>query len=407
VKTEKRRPHPGQKQNQPRRTAQHGGQPGIYLDFSATTPLLPAVVQAMRDCDATIFGNASSIHAFGRDARVRLEEARSEIAKSIHATSGEVIFTSGGTESVNFAIQGLLAKADPTRRTIVTSKAEHVAVLETCAALEKLGYKTVYASLDEYGQCSSEALAGALTGDTALVALMHANNEIGTVNNIAALATIAHEHGALFFTDAVQSFGKIPVDVKDLGVDALAFCAHKSYGPKGIGALFVKGGVAIEPIIHGGSQERNRRGGTESLTLAVGFQIAAREAMASMRNNLIHAAKLKNMFMDAIEELVPGAMFTMHPDDAIPHIVSITFEQAASLIPESLVPGLDLKGIAVSNGAACSSGSLTPSHVLTALGKTDAQAACGVRFSIGNATTEAELRAAAQALSEIVATRVA
>lgn len=365
----------------------------------------------MRECDERTFGNASSIHSFGRDARVVLEQARAEIGKTLHATPAELIFTSGGTESVNLGIEGLLARNNTGRKTIVTSLVEHPAVLEVCTALEKRGYKIRYVGSvgsdgsSNYGQCTVDALQNAITDDTALVVLMHANNEIGTVNNIAALSQVAHDRGALFFCDAVQSYGKIPVDVRDLDVDALAICAHKIYGPKGIGALYVKGGISIEPLIRGGSQERNRRGGTESVSLAVGFQVAAREAQKEMRNILVRTAKLKQFFVNALTEAIPGLIFTMHPDDALPHIVSVTFEQAEALEPEAIVPGLDLHNIAASNGAACSSGSGQPSHVLLALGMTKAQAACAVRFSIGRDTTEKELSAAVAALKDIVSVK--
>ena len=368
----------------------------------------------MRKCDEQTFGNASSIHSFGRDARVVLEQARTEIAKTLHATSAELIFTSGGTESINLGIEGLLARNNTGRKTIVTALVEHPAVLEVFATLEKRGFKIRYVPSvpfvasggpATYGQCSVEALRSAITDDTALVALMHANNEIGTVNNIAALSRVAHDRGALFFCDAVQSYGKIPVDVRDLDVDALAICAHKIYGPKGIGALYVKGGISIEPLIRGGSQERNRRGGTESVSLAAGFQVAAREAQKEMRNVLVRTAKLKQFFVNALTEEIPGLIFTMHPDDALPHIVSMTFEQAEALEPEAIIPGLDLRHIAASNGAACSSGSGQPSHVLLALGMTKAQAACAVRFSIGRDTTEKELSAAVTELKDIVSVK--
>lgn len=359
----------------------------------------------MRVCEEQTFGNASSIHGYGRAARVTLEDARAEIARLIHASPAELIFTSGGTESVNFAIKGLLERSTAGRRTIVTALTEHYAVVEAVEYMTHHGYAVRYVKTDEYAQTSVDALRDVLDEDVALVALMHANNEIATVNNIAALAALAHEHGAMFFTDAVQSFGKIPVDVKDLGVDALAFCGHKIYGPKGIGALYVKAGVGIEPLIHGGAQERNRRGGTESVPLAAGFRVAARTAVEDMRDVLVRTAKLKMFFMNALTDAIPQVIFTMHPDDALPHIVSVTFEHAASLEPEAIVPGLDLRGIAASNGAACTSGSLQPSHVLLAAGRSREQALCAVRFSLGRHTTEEELTRAVKALAEIVNTK--
>ncbi|HZV11687.1 MAG TPA: cysteine desulfurase family protein, partial [Candidatus Kapabacteria bacterium] len=258
----------------------------VYLDFSATTPMLPEVRKAMEQFEARGFGNASSVHSYGREARVALENARTEIGKTINAAPAEIIFTSGGTESINTAIKGLAEKAGKGKNQIVTTKAEHQAVLETCAYLEKHGFEIRYANIDEFGKTSPEALMEVMTDQTALVAIMHANNEVATVNDLASLSEVAHKHGALFFTDAVQSYGKFPIGVKELGIDAMAFCAHKIYGPKGIGALYIKGGLVMEPLIHGGSQERNRRGGTESTGLAVGFQTAARAMQKSAKDIL-------------------------------------------------------------------------------------------------------------------------
>ncbi|HET7152199.1 MAG TPA: cysteine desulfurase family protein, partial [Candidatus Kapabacteria bacterium] len=336
------------------------------------------------------------------EARVALENARTEIGKTINAAPAEIIFTSGGTESINTAINGLAEKAGKGKNQIVTTKAEHQAVLETCAYLEKHGFEIRYASVDEFGKTSPEALAEVMTEQTALVAIMHANNEVATVNDLASLSEVAHKHGALFFTDAVQSYGKFPIGVKELGIDAMAFCAHKIYGPKGIGALYVKGGLLMEPLVHGGSQERNRRGGTESTGLAVGFQAAARAMQKNAKDILIRTARLKSYFTRALIDAIPGVIFNMHPADSLPHIINISFADAEKLDPEGIILGLDLKGIAVSNGAACTSGSLKPSHVLMAMGRSEHVAATSVRFSLGMNTTEEELDYTVKSLKEIL-----
>ena len=361
----------------------------IYLDHNATTPLLPAVLDRMTEALRDEFGNPSSVHHFGQQAKAAIDEARTNVANLIGAEPSEVLFTSGGTEADNIAIRGAAdALESAGKRHLIASTIEHEAVLNTLKALARHGWRTTLLPVDQTGIVAPAALREALADDTAVVSVMHANNEIGTIQPIPELATIAHERGALFHTDAVQSAGKIPIDVKALGVDMLSISAHKFYGPKGVGALWVRRGVRVLPLLTGGRQERNRRAGTENVAGIVGMGVAARAASAKMTNEGRRLATLRDRLEAGILRVVPGTAVNGSVDARVPNTTNISFDRVEA---ESLLIALDLEGIAVSTGSACSSGTLEPSHVLKAMGFNAHRAQNSIRFSLGAANTEAEI----------------
>jgi cysteine desulfurase len=358
-----------------------------YFDHNATTPVRPEVADAVLRALVDDFGNPSSIHAFGQRAKAVLDDARSAVAALIDADSGAVVFTSGGTEADNFAIRGTVGTAAPGRRHLVTSGIEHEAVLNTVRALERQGWRATIIPANPDGIVSTEALRAAMTIDTALVSIMHANNEVGTVQPVAALVSIAHAHGALFHCDAVQSAGKIPVSVRDLGVDLLSISGHKLNGPKGTGALWIRRGVTLTPLLTGGRHERNRRAGTENVPGLVGFGVAA--AMARTRlTNAAEIATLRDRLEAGVLARVPGTVVNGDRIARVPNTTNISFDGVEA---ESLLIALDLDGVAVSTGSACSSGTLEPSHVLRAMGLPQARARNSIRFSLGLGNTEAEV----------------
>jgi cysteine desulfurase len=361
----------------------------IYLDHNATTPLLPSVLDRMTEALRDEFGNPSSVHHFGQQAKAAIDEARTNVANLIGAEPSEVLFTSGGTEADNIAIRGAAdALESAGKRHLIASTIEHEAVLNTLKALARRGWRTTLLPVDQTGIVAPAALREALADDTAVVSVMHANNEIGTIQPIPELATIAHERGALFHTDAVQSAGKIPIDVKALGVDMLSISAHKFYGPKGVGALWVRRGVRVLPLLTGGRQERNRRAGTENVAGIVGMGVAARAASAKMTNEGRRLATLRDRLEAGILRVVPGTAVNGSVDARVPNTTNISFDRVEA---ESLLIALDLEGIAVSTGSACSSGTLEPSHVLKAMGFNAHRAQNSIRFSLGAANTEAEI----------------
>ncbi len=365
----------------------------IYLDHTATTPLDARVLEAMLPYFETTFGNASSVHAAGRDARHALERARACLAAAIGASPGEIIFTSGGTESDNLAIRGAWRAARrPGRSGVVTDAAEHHAVLDTALALGSEGAEVRIVNVDGEGTVPAGALAAALTGGVALVSVMHANNEVGTINPVRAVADAAHAAGAAMHSDAVQSFGKIPVKVDDLGVDMLSLSAHKLYGPKGIGALYLRRGTGLEPLMSGGGQERGRRPGTENVALAVGFGRAVELAMESMEEETRRLNSLRNSLEEALRARYSFIIVNGSLTSRLPHILNVSIDNAqAPLEGEMLVPNLDLEGVAVTSGSACSSGSLQPSHVLLAMGRDPATARATIRFSFGKGNTREDV----------------
>jgi cysteine desulfurase len=377
----------------------------IYLDHTATTPLDPRVREAMGPYFSEQFGNASSVHSYGRQAKAGLEKARGTIAQSIGAEPGELFFTSGGTESDNLAIVGAARAARATGRThLVTSRGEHHAVLDTCAALANEGHSLSLADLDEYGRVDTELVRSLVKEKTSVVSIMHANNEIGTINPVAAIASAAHQSGALVHTDAVQSVGKIPVIVKDLGVDLMTFTAHKLYGPKGIGALYVRRGTMLDPLFHGGGQERGKRPGTENVALAVGFAVAVDLALRAMSEESARLAALRDALESTIRARFPYIIFNGDPSNRLPHILSISVDsRRMRLEGEMLVPNMDLRGIAVASGSACTSGSIQPSHVILAMGRDSDTARATIRFSFGMSNKEDDVGYVADSLGGVLA----
>jgi cysteine desulfurase len=361
----------------------------IYFDHNATTPVDPAVVEAVARTTADEFGNASSVHHFGQRAKAVLDEARSAVADLIGAEPSELVFTSGGTESDNFALRGVAEALEPTgRRHLIASSIEHEAVLVTLRALARRGWRTTLVPVGSSGIVEPAALAAAITDDTALVSVMHANNEIGTIQPIAELALLAHARGALFHTDAVQSAGKIPVNVRTLGVDLLSLSAHKFNGPKGAGALWIKRGARITAILTGGKHERNRRAGTENVPAIAGLGVAARLAAKKAAVDAPRLAALRNRLEEAILARVPGTAINGNREPRVPNTTNISFE---AIEAESLLIALDLEGVAVSTGSACSSGTLEPSHVLRAMGLPSPRTQNSIRLSLGAGNTDAEV----------------
>jgi cysteine desulfurase len=371
----------------------------IYLDHNATTPLAPAVVDRMVAVLREEFGNASSVHHFGQRAKSVLDEARSSVAALIGGDPSEVVFTSGGTESDNFALRGLAEALEATgRRHLITTTIEHEAVLNTLRALGRRGWRVTLLPVDQSGVVTVEALQAALADDTALVSVMHANNEIGTIQPVAALAAAAHARGALFHTDAVQSTGKIPVQVKALGVDLLSLSAHKFYGPKGAGAIWIRRGVRLQPLMTGGKHERNRRAGTENVAGIAGLGTAADLAREKMTGEGERLAVLRDRLETGVLAAVSGTAVN-GTGPRVPNTTNISFDRVEA---ESLLIALDLEGIAVSTGSACSSGTLEPSHVLKAMGFPVHRTQNSIRFSLGTANTATEIDHVVSVLPRIV-----
>ena len=371
-----------------------------YLDHNATTPLAPAVLETMTTVLREQFGNASSVHMFGQMAKAQVDGARAAVADLIGGRPQEIVFTSGGTEADNLAVRGAAEAAAPGRRRhIVASAIEHEAVLKTLKVLNRHGWKTSLAPVAENGIVAPEALEAALTDETVLVSVMHANNEIGTVQPIAELAALAHGHGALFHTDAVQSAGKLPLAVDQLGVDLLSLSAHKLNGPKGVGALWVRRGVRLVAGQTGGGQERNRRAGTENVPGIAGFGAAARLAAAAVGAARAEIAALRDRLETGILENVPGTVVNGDRGQRVPNTANISFE---GIEAESLLIALDLEGVAVSTGSACSSGTLEPSHVLRAMGCSPHRTQSSIRFSLGLGNTAGQIDRVVEILPGVV-----
>ncbi|MBT3270272.1 cysteine desulfurase [Candidatus Poribacteria bacterium] len=372
----------------------------IYLDHNSTTPLLPEALEAMTPYLTTHHGNASSLHRFGREARDAIEVARDTIADLIGARSSEVIFTSGGTESNNFALCGAMAGAAARDRLgIVTTAVEHHAVLETAEALGRTDHPLTVVGVDSYARVDTDALDVAVGSGTAIVSVMHANNETGTIQPIREAASLAHARGALFHTDAVQTVGKAPVDVKAAGMDLLSLSAHKFGGPKGVGALYIRHGTPIARFHHGGAHERNLRAGTENVAGIVGMARALEVAHRDMDDCRRLAGDLASAFVNGLRDRVDGVRVNS-PEDALPGTVNASFEGVEG---ESLVLGFDLEGICLSTGSACASGSMEPSHVVQAMGLGDDLARGTLRFSFGRGNTAEDVSATLDALERLVA----
>ncbi|MDI6766509.1 MAG: cysteine desulfurase family protein [Bacteroidota bacterium] len=376
----------------------------IYLDNAATTPLHPEAFEAMKPFLLEKFGNPSSIHSFGRETRAALDESRDVIAKLLGAHPSEIYLTSSGTEATNFGLKGVSSKLKREGRNhVITSKAEHHATLETCEFLKELGFHVTHLDVDSYGMINPEDVQIAITPETGLISLMLVNNEVGTINPISEIAAIAKENHIIFHTDAVQAFGKIPVNVVELGVDLLSLSAHKIYGPKGIGVLYVRQGIEIEKLMHGGGQERGRRAGTENVAYAVGFAKAAELIVNSRENEMKRLSNLKSSLKIMLEDKFDFLLFNGHPTECLPNILSFSFDSRKFVIDgESLLINLDLAGIAVSSGSACTSGSVKPSHVLLAMGRDEETAKATIRFSFGRTTTFNDIEYVLEVLEGIV-----
>jgi cysteine desulfurase len=373
----------------------------IYLDHNATTPVDAAAASAMMRALQDLFGNASSVHYYGQQAKAALDGARSAVAGLIGAEPSEIIFTSGGTEADNFAIRGVAEALEATgRRHLIASSIEHEAVLNTFKALAKRGWQTTLLPVGPTGIVDPQTLADALTDQTALVSVMHANNEVGTVQPIAELARIARDRRVLFHTDAVQSIAKIPVDARALGVDLLSLSAHKFNGPKGVGALWIKRGTRISAILTGGKHERNRRAGTENVAAVAGLGVAAALGGKKIDTEGPRLAALRDRLEEAVLARVPGTAINGAREARVPNTTNISFD---SIEAESLLIALDLEGIAVSTGSACSSGTLEPSHVLRAMGLPTHRTQNSIRISLGAGNTDAEVDYFLEKLPGVVA----
>lgn len=376
----------------------------VYLDYSATTPLDPRSFDAMKPFFLKKFGNASSIHQAGQEARAALDNSRDKIAQLLAVNAGEIYFVSGGTEANNFALKCIAWKMREDGKThIITSKNEHHAILDICEYLEHTGFQVSYIDVDDYGMVVPEEVRKHIRSTTGLITIMHSNNEVGTINPISEIVAIAHEHNVIFHSDAVQSFGKIPLKVPDLMVDSLSLSAHKIYGPKGIGVLYVRKGIEIERLIHGGGQERGRRAGTENVPLIVGFATSAELVISEMESEQRRISKLKKKFKSMLEKKFSFIIFNGHPTQALPNILNISFDsKKIDIDGEALLFNLDLDGIAAASGSACTSGSMTPSHVLLAMGRDPKTAKASIRFSLGRETTEKDLDYTVNTLEKII-----
>ena len=372
----------------------------VYMDHSATTPVDPDVFNAMIPYYTDIYGNASSVHSQGQKAHRAVEQAREQVAALIGASAGELIFTAGGTEADNQAIITFMTHEHQKKgKHIITSAIEHHAVLHTCEFLTKFGFELTVLPVNSYGTVEPDTLREALRPDTALVSIMHANNEIGTIEDIKSLVDISHEVGAAFHTDAVQTVGKIPVNVKELGVDLLSASGHKLYGPKGIGILYAKKGIRIGSYLHGGAHERNLRAGTVNVAGAVGFGKAAELAGQHLPQNIAHLKELSQRLTSGILDSIPNSRLTGHPVNRLPGSVSVVFDYVEG---ESILLMLDSYGIMASSGSACTSGSLDPSHVLLAIGLPHETAHGSLRLTMGKDNTEDDVDYVLEKLPPII-----
>ncbi len=371
----------------------------VYLDSAATTYVTNEVLNEMMPCYNIFFGNPNSIHSFGREAQGIVDRARDRIAKTINAKSEEIYFTSGGTEADNWAIKGIAHAYANKGKHIITSQIEHPAVMESCRALEKEGFEVTYLPVDKYGVVSLAALLHAIRKDTILISIMAVNNEVGTIQNIKAIGKTARENGILFHTDAVQAYGALKLDVEDMCIDLMSFSSHKIYGPKGIGALYIRKGVRIANLLDGGHQERSKRGGTSNVPAIAGFGKAAEINARDLMVNSQRMKSLRDYFIKQVTEKIPYVIVNGHPQQKVNSIVSISFELIEG---EAILLMLDFEGIAVSTGSACTSGTLERSHVLSAMGIDDETANGTIRFSFSRSTTKADLDYTVEKLVDVV-----
>ncbi|KXZ39950.1 cysteine desulfurase [Alkalithermobacter thermoalcaliphilus JW-YL-7 = DSM 7308] len=372
----------------------------VYMDYAATTPMKKEVLDAMMPYYTELFGNASSIHCFGREVKSALETAREEVAKLINANTSEIYFTAGGTEADNWAIKGYAFANKERGNHIITTKIEHHAVLHTCEYLEKYhGFEVTYLDVDKDGIVDLKQLRESIKDTTILISVMFANNEIGTIQPIKEIAQIAKEKGIAFHTDAVQAVGNVKVDVKELDIDLMAMSSHKIYGPKGVGALYVKKGIKLHPLVHGGAQEKKRRAGTENIAGIVGFGKAAQIARINLDNHIEKLTSLREKLINGVLDKIPYTRLNGHRTNRLPGNANFSFEFIEG---EALLLSLDMLGIAGSSGSACTSGSLDPSHVLMAIGLSHEIAHGSLRLSLGDMNTEEDVDYVLDNLPKIV-----
>lgn len=370
---------------------------GVYLDHNATTPLRPEVAEAMAECAGWdgLFGNPSSVHSCGRRARQRMEESRQVVARALGAEPKNVVFTGGGSEAINLALKGRFFASERTRRHIITSQVEHSAVLQTCHWLETLGGEVTYLPVDPRCRIDPQQVADALREDTILVSLIHANNEVGTLQPTAEVGALCRARGVPFHVDAVQAVGKLPLSLESLNCDLLSLSAHKFYGPKGVGALVKRDGVELAPLIHGGGQEHGLRGGTEAVAQIVGLATALTLALEEMPQATPRLWQLRDRLLGIVREL-EAIKLNGHPQHTLPHTVNLTFMYCDGM---ALGLNLSLRHIYVSQGSACTSGDLAPSHVLMAMGLSEQAAHGAIRFSLGQGNTDEQI---ASVVAEVV-----
>lgn len=372
----------------------------IYLDNAATTAVSQPVMEAMLPYYMQVYGNPSSVHSTGRDAKKAVERARRQVASALGCSAQEIYFTAGGSESDNWALKGAAFAHQEKGRHIITTQIEHHAILHTCQWLETQGWQVTYLPVDADGFVTVQQVEKALRPDTVLVSVMAANNEIGTLEPVAEIGALCHERGVLFHTDAVQAVGAIPLDVEALHADMLSLSAHKFHGPKGIGALYIRKGVKIDPLIHGGAQERGHRAGTENLPGIVGLGKAIELAEEGLAENAARMTFLRNRLISSLTAEIPNMRINGTMDKRLPNNVNVSF---AGIEGEAVLLRLDLEGIAASSGSACTAGSLDPSHVLTAIGLTRDEAKGSLRLTLGTDTTQADIDEVVKKLPGIVA----
>ena len=372
----------------------------IYLDYAATTPMRSEVLEAMQPYLTEVFGNPSSIYSYGHEAKAGVDKARTAVASLLGAREEEIVFTGGGTEADNFAIKGIGFANRSKGNHIITSSIEHHAVLETCQFMETQGFAVTYLQVDKYGMVDPDDVKNAITPETILITIMHANNEIGTIQPISEIGRIAREAGVYFHTDAVQTAGHIPSDVNELNVDMLSTSAHKLYGPKGVGALYLRKGTRIIPLIHGGEQENNRRASTENVAGIVGFGKAAELAKLELKVESTRIAAMRDRLVNSMEKNIDEIQLNGHRTRRLPNNINLTVAYTEG---ESIVLNLDLKGICVSTGSACTSSSLEPSHVLVAIGLPQEIAYSSFRMTLGKWNTDEDIDRVIQVLPEVIA----
>lgn len=372
----------------------------VYMDNAATTPLRQDVLDAMMPYLSNIYGNPSSLHYWGQEAHRAVENARHSVAAALNADDAEIVFTGCGTEADNMALKGIAERYQNKGRHIITSAVEHHAVLHTCQYLEKHGFEVTYVPVDEYGMVSSEQVRNSIRDDTILVSVMFGNNEVGTIMPIKEIGAICHEKGVIFHTDAVQAVGHVPIDVKAMNIDLLSLSAHKLHGPKGVGALYIRKGIVVPPLLHGGAQERGKRAGTENVAGIVGLGKAIEIACADIDGTSRRMAAMRDRLIAGIESSIPEVKLNGHRTERLPGNVNFSIRYIEG---ESILLMLDINGIAASSGSACTSGSLDPSHVLLAMGMPHEIAHGSLRLTLGDDTTEADVDYVLEVLPTIVA----